>query len=77
MKTYSTKQAATLAGVHFITLQRWVNEAWVSPSMRIRQNGRDIWVWTAEDLQKIKRYKAAHYWEGRGGSRTRKKGERK
>jgi predicted site-specific integrase-resolvase len=77
MKTYSTKQAATLTGVHFITLQRWVSEGRVSPSMRIKQNGREIWVWTAADMKKIKRYKAAHYWEGRGGSHTRKRGERK
>ena len=77
MKTYSTKQAAQHAGVHFITLQRWVKEGRVSPSMRIKQNGREVWVWTAGDMQKIKRYKAAHYWEGRGGSYKPKKGERK
>src|SRR5215467_14418979 len=55
MKTYSTKQTAQLAGVHFITLQRWVKEGRVSPSMRIKQNSREIWVWTAGDMRRTKR----------------------
>ena len=66
MKTYSTKQAAARAGIHFITLQRWVSEGKVHPSQRIKQNGFALWRWTDSDVARVRRYKREHYGKGRG-----------
>lgn len=72
MRTYSTKKAAELAGIHFITLQRWVNDGKVSPSEKIRQGGFTLWRWTDADVERLRKYKDAHYRKGRG----RKKGKK-
>ncbi len=76
-KTHSTKQAAKLAGVHWITLQRWVAEGKVEPSQRIKLNGNEVWLWTPTGVDEIRRYKAVNYWKGRGGYQVRKRGGRK
>ncbi len=72
MKTYSTKQAATLAGIHSVTLYRWMSAGKVRASQAIPLNGTKLWRWTQADVEKIRKYKAAHYWEGRG---VKKKGK--
>jgi predicted site-specific integrase-resolvase len=66
MKTCSTKEAAKRAGIHFITLQRWVSQDKVRPSQRIRQDGFKLWRWTDSDVERIQKYKAANYRKGRG-----------
>jgi len=66
MATYSTKQAAKRAGVHWITLHRWIKGGKVRPPRAIRMNGGKLWRWTTADVEKVRRYKAAHYWQGRG-----------
>lgn len=66
MKTYSTKQAARLAGIHWITLHRWVTDGKVGPSQAIPINGRKYWRWTVRDVKTVREHKAAHYRKGRG-----------
>ena len=66
MKTCSTKEAAQRAGIHFITLQRWVAENKVSPSQRIKQDGFTLWRWTDSDLERVRKYKQENYRKGRG-----------
>ncbi len=66
MRTYSTKQAARLANVHWVTLHRWLAAGKVIASQAIRQNGGKLWRWTEADVKKVRKYKAAHYWQGRG-----------
>ncbi len=66
MRTHSTKEAAKLAKVHFITLQRWVKAGRVRPSQTIQQDGFSLWRWTDADVERVRKYKAAHYRKGRG-----------
>ena len=66
MKAYSTKQVATMAGVHWITLQRWVVTGKVKPSQGMKTNGREYWIWTDRDLGRVRKYKEKNYWKGRG-----------
>jgi len=63
-----------MAGVHFITLQRWVAEKKVRPSQIIKQDGFVLWRWTDSDVEQVRNYKAGHYRKGRGRKRgTRSK----
>ncbi len=65
-KTLTTRHAAKLAGVSRLTLVRWVNLKRVQPSQVVRLNGVTAWFWTLDDVEKVRKHKAAHYWEGRG-----------
>ncbi len=66
MKTYSTKEAARQAEIHWVTLLRWHAKGKVSASEEIGMNGGKHWRWTARDIVKIKRYKKEHFREGQG-----------
>jgi len=66
MKTYSTKEAARLAGIHWVTLHRWLAAGGVRPSQSIKFNGGKLWRWTAADVERVRKYRAAHYRKGRG-----------
>ncbi len=66
MKTYSTKQAAKLSGIHWVTLHRWLAASKVRPSQAIRMNGVTLWRWTDADVEKVRRYKEKFYRKGRG-----------
>lgn len=66
MKTYSTKQAARRAGIHWVTLHRWLAAGAVRPSVAIRTNGSTFYRWTPADVARLRKHKAAHYRKGRG-----------
>ncbi len=66
MKTYSTVQVAELVGIHRVTLQIWLSAGKVRASHSMRMNGGTRGRWTDADVKKVKKYKAAHYYEGRG-----------
>jgi excisionase family DNA binding protein len=68
MASHSVKQAAKLLGVDQQTLFRWIWNGKVHPSIAIPMNGRKLYRFTDDDVKKVRRYKSAHYWEGRGGS---------
>ncbi len=65
-KTYSTKEAARQAKIHWVTLFRWQTDGKVSASEEIGMNGGKHWRWTAKDIAKIKDYKREHFREGQG-----------
>jgi predicted site-specific integrase-resolvase len=71
-RTYSTKQAADKAGIHWVTLLRWLASGKVKPSQAVPYDGRTLWRWTDADVKRLLKYKIAHYRKGRG----RKKGKR-
>jgi len=56
-KTYSTKQAAKLIGVHFVTLKRWLAARKIRPSIGTPMNGRTLWRFTDTDVDKFRRFK--------------------
>jgi len=66
VKTYSTKEAARKARVHWVTLHRWMAAGKVRPSQQIGMNGGKHWRWTEKDVQKVREYKAKHFREGQG-----------
>ncbi len=72
MATYSTKQVAKLVGIHRVTLQHWLAAGKVRASRSLPSNGGTLWRWTDADVKKVKKYKAAHYWEGRGRKKKKK-----
>jgi DNA-binding transcriptional MerR regulator len=65
MKTYSTVQAAKLVGVAPDTLHRWIRNKKVTAPDIERIGGVAVRLWSSEDIEKLKKYKASHYW-GRG-----------
>ncbi len=66
MKTYSTKEAARKARVHWVTLHRWMAADKVRPSQQIGMNGGKHWRWTEKDIKKVIAYRAEHFREGQG-----------
>jgi Helix-turn-helix domain len=71
MRSYSVKQAAKLLGVDPQTLFRWIWDGKVRPSVAIPINGRKLYRFTDGDVERVRRYKSAHYWEGRGGRKPK------
>jgi excisionase family DNA binding protein len=71
MGDFSVKQAAKLLGVDPQTLFRWIWNGKVRPSIAIPMNGRKLYRFTDDDLEQVRRYKSAHYWEGRGGRKPK------
>ena len=65
-KTHSTKEAATLAGIHLATLLRWVAAGRVRPSQIIPTGERELWRWTDADVKRVRRFKKENYRKGRG-----------
>jgi hypothetical protein len=76
MQTYSTKQAANLAGIHWVTLFRWLAAEKVRPSVAIPLDGRTLWRWTEADVKQVRRYKTKFYRKGRGRKAQKKSGNR-
>lgn len=61
MKTYSTGQVVKIVGIDRITLWRWLQAGKIKEPRRIRGGGIDARIWTARDVERVRRYKAAHY----------------
>ncbi len=72
MKTYSTKQVARIVGVNKRTLTRWLRSGKLKEPRRIRGGGIDARIWTAHDVERVRKWKAAHYRKGRGRKPKRK-----
>jgi DNA-binding transcriptional MerR regulator len=73
MRTYSTKSAARLAGISWVTLRRWLAAKKIRPSQAVPFGGRKLYRWTDDDVKELRKYKTDHYRKGRG----RKRGKRK
>jgi predicted site-specific integrase-resolvase len=72
MKTYSTVEVAELLEISWDTLNRWIREKRFD-TPPVQSLGRiRVRLWTEEDLEKVRAYKAGHYW-GKGGRKKRKK----
>jgi hypothetical protein len=67
MRTYSTREAAKLIGIHWVTLHHWLGAKKVRPSIAVPiGGGRTLWRWTPSDVSQVRKYKAANYGKGRG-----------
>jgi DNA-binding transcriptional MerR regulator len=74
MAIYSTPAVAKKCGVHPITLHRWISSGKLvaPPKRRLRGIGVVVRVWTERDVERVRKYKAAHYRKGRGRKKRRK-----
>jgi DNA-binding transcriptional MerR regulator len=71
-KTYSTVAVARILRITSDTLHRWIREKKI-PAPEAQSLGPfRVRLWSAEDLDAVRKYKAKHYW-GRGGRKKRKK----
>ena len=66
MKTYSTKQAARLVGIHWVTLHHWLAAKKVRASQAFPIDGRKYWRGTEHDVARVRKYKEKFYRKGRG-----------
>lgn len=66
MKTYSTKQVAQMVGINRVTLQLWLLSGKLPEPRRVSGGGVDVRIWTERDVERVRKYKAAHYCKGRG-----------
>ncbi len=53
------------------TLARWLRSGKLKEPRRIRDGGVDARVWTARDVERVRKWKAAHYRKGRGRKKKR------
>lgn len=73
-KTFSTASAARKIGVGFRTLNRWLALGKIKPSIAVPLDaGRMLWRWTASDIAKGRKVKAAQ----KPGPKPRGKGRKK
>ena len=78
-KTYSTEQAARLAGLHRTTLQRWLTAGHVKASVNVPMAGITLHRWTDTDIANLKAFAVKNKWQefGAGRGRPSKKGKGK
>ncbi len=72
MRNYSTAQAARMLRIGRQTLHRWIASGAVPAPRRRKVGGVTVRIWTNRDVERVRKYKAAHYRKGRG----RKKGKK-
>ena len=72
MKTYSTAKVLKLVGIGAETLYRWMYEGKIPFPPLQTLAGMKVRLWSENEVNEVKRYKAEHYW-GRGGRKKRKK----
>jgi predicted site-specific integrase-resolvase len=72
MINYSTAKVAAEVGVSKLTLVRWLVAGKIKEPRRVNQGGQEVRIWTDRDVERVRKYKAAHYRKGRG----RKKGKK-
>jgi len=57
MKTYSTKQASKLIGIHLVTLKRWLGKRRIRPSVATPLGGRTFWRFTEADIARFRKFR--------------------
>jgi len=62
----STVQAAELAGISRITLERWLADGKIPRPRIVRIGKRGFRNWTQKDIGRIKAFKRKFYRKGRG-----------
>ena len=61
MKGYSTAEVAGKIGVHKSTLKRWLRDGAIPEPKHNRVAGVRYRIWSDRDVERVRRYKAAHY----------------
>jgi hypothetical protein len=66
MKNYSTARVASEVGISKLTLVRWLTAGKIREPRRVKQGGIELRLWTARDVERVRRYKQDNYRKGRG-----------
>jgi len=72
MRTRSTAEVARLVGISKLTLIRWLLAGNLKEPRRVKQGGVELRLWTDADVERARKYKAAHYRKGRGRKKNKK-----
>jgi len=72
MTALSTKEVAHKVGIGRATLERWLAGGRLIGPKTVRFGKSEFRDWTDRDVERLQKYKAAHYRKGRG----RKKGKK-
>ena len=72
MKNYSTVQVARMVGIGKQTLLRWLYSKSIPEPKRRSNGGQVVRIWTDRDVERVRKWKAAHYRKGRGRKKRRK-----
>jgi predicted site-specific integrase-resolvase len=68
----STVQAARRVGIGRDTLHRWMKDGRVIGPEITTIGGVKVRLWSDRDIRKLRQFKTAHHWEGRGRPRKAK-----
>jgi len=66
VSNHSTAQAARLLKIGRATLHRWMREGKIPRPRTQRIGGVAVRMWSAEDVERLKKYKQENYRKGRG-----------
>jgi hypothetical protein len=66
MKNHSTAEVASEVGISKLTLVRWLMAGKIREPRRVKQGGIELRLWTARDVERVRRYKLENYRKGRG-----------
>jgi excisionase family DNA binding protein len=67
----STSQVAKKLKIGRQTLLRWIREGKVSAPARTKIGGITVRIWQKQNVDEVRKYKTAHYGEGKGPRRVR------
>jgi hypothetical protein len=73
MKTYSTIQVAGLLDITSGTIHRWIREGAVQAPPVQSLAGMRVRLWTEEDVEIVRKYKAENYQKKPNRKKSRKK----
>lgn len=73
MKVYSTSQAAKIAGISRVTLERWIRDGKVKKPSALGNGPGNARLWTEPEVERVRKYKEKNYYKGRGGSKPKPK----
>lgn len=62
----TTGEAAQAIGIGRVTLQRWIRANLVKAPKAVLRNGRGVRLWSAADVEKLRKAKEQLYRKGRG-----------
>jgi predicted DNA-binding transcriptional regulator AlpA len=63
MKNYSTLQVAAILNITSATLHRWMREKRIQAPPTQSLGGMQVRLWSEKDVEKVRKYKAKHYWK--------------
>jgi excisionase family DNA binding protein len=69
MATCSTAQVAETLGISKKTLLRWLYAGKLAEPKHQKNGGQDVRLWSKNDIERAKRYKAENFRKGRGRKR--------